>query len=181
MVSTVNSLIVKELIQRYQHTRNCLVVDYQGVKALETTELRKDLGTKNIHLEVVKDTLASLAFKKIGLDDMGRLLEGPSALVSGETDSVVLAKTIVAWSKKVPSLKIKGGIVEGRLISSPEVEALSRLPTRPVLYTQMATLLQSPLSRLAMMLSAPLYNLRGAIEAFKNKKALATQEDKNDN
>ena len=170
MVSIVNKAIVKELAQRYLHTRNCMVVGYQGVKALEANELRKDLYTKKIRLEVVKDTLASLAFKEIGLDDMGRLLEGPSALVSGPMDSAVLAKTVVEWSKKVPALKVRGGMVEGRIISSPEVEVLSRLPSRPVLYTQLVTLLQAPLSRLAMVLSAPLYNLRGDIAALKDKK-----------
>ncbi|HHT9119279.1 MAG TPA: 50S ribosomal protein L10 [Candidatus Hypogeohydataceae bacterium YC41] len=170
MVSTVNNLIVKELVQRYQGTRNCLVVGYQGIKSLETNELRKDLRTKNIHMEVVKNTLASLAFEEISLTDMKNLLEGPSAIVIGPIDPVVLAKTLVEWSKKMPSLKVKGGVIEGRIVSYPEVETLSKLPSKPVLYTQMVTLLQSPLSLLARTLSAPLYNLRGVIEAFKNKK-----------
>lgn len=170
MVSIVNDIILKELVQRYQNTRNCLVVGYQGLKALEANELRKDLGLKNIRLEVVKNTLASLAFKEIGLEDAGRLFEGSSALISGPADSAVLAKAVVEWSKKMPALRIKGGVIEGRLVSGSEVESLSRLPARPVLYTQMAALLQSPMSRLVMTLGAPLYNLRGALEAFKNQK-----------
>lgn len=170
MVSIINKAIVKELAQRYQHTRNCMVVGYQGLKSLEANELRKDLYTKKIHLEVVKDSLASLAFKEIGLEGIGRLLEGPSALVIGPMDSAVLAKTVVEWSKKVPALKIRGGMVEGRVISSPEVEVLSRLPTKPVLHAQFVTLLQAPLSRLAAVLSAPLHKLRGDLEALKDKR-----------
>ena len=170
MVSIINKAIVKELAQRYQHTRNCMVVGYQGLKSLEANELRKDLYTKKIRLEVVKDSLASLAFKEIGLEGVGRLLEGPSALVIGPMDSAVLAKTVVEWSKKVPALKIRGGMVEGKVISSPEVEVLSRLPTKPVLHTQFVTLLQAPLSRLAAVLSAPLHKLRGDLEALKDKR-----------
>ncbi len=171
MVSTVNSLIVKDLAQRYQNTRNYLVVGYQGVKALEANELRKDLGAKDIRLEIVRNTLASLAFKEIGLEDMGRFLEGPSAIVSGKTvDSVALAKAVMGWAKKLPSLKVRGGIIEGRVVSSPEVETLSRLPSKPVLYTQLVTLIQAPLSRLAMVLGAPVQNLRGVLEAVKDKK-----------
>lgn len=170
MVSVVNSQIVQELTQRYQHTRNCLVVEYRGMKAPEVNELRKDLGEKKLRMEVIKNTLAFLAFKEIGLDDMGKLLEGPSALISGAVDSVVLAKTVVEWSKKLPALKIKGGMVEGRIVSIPEVEMLSRLPSRPALYTQLVTLLKSPLGLLATVLNAPLQNFRGAMEALKTKK-----------
>jgi large subunit ribosomal protein L10 len=140
------------------------------MKAQEVNELRKDLWVKKIHLEVVKNTMASLAFKEIGQEGIGKLLEGPSALVSGAVDSAALAKTIVEWSKKVPSLKVKGAMVENRIISASEVEALSKLPAKPVLYTQLATLLQSPLSRLARVLNAPLQNLRGDMEALKNRK-----------
>jgi len=170
MVSIINKAIVKELAQRYQHTKNCMVVGYQGLKSLEANELRKDLYTKKIHLEIVKDSLASLAFKEIGLEGVGGLLEGPSALVSGPMDSAVLAKTVVEWSKKVPALKIRGGMVEGKVISSPEVEVLSRLPTKPVLHTQFVTLLQAPMSRLAAVLSAPLRKLLGGLEALKDKR-----------
>jgi large subunit ribosomal protein L10 len=85
-------------------------------------------------------------------------------------DSAVLAKAVVEWSKKVPALKIRGGMVEGKVISSPEVEVLSRLPTKPVLHAQFVTLLQAPLSRLAAVLSAPLHKLRGDLEALKDKR-----------
>ncbi len=170
MVSIVNELAVKELVQRYRHVRDCVVVNCQGIKALESNQLRKELGARNINVEVVRNTLVSMAFKEVGLDSAGKLFEGPSALVSGSTDSVVLAKAVVEWTKKIPSIKIKGGIIEGKVVSIPEVEALSLLPAKTVLHTQLATLVQSPLSRLAAVLSAPLRNLGACIEALKSKK-----------
>lgn len=168
--SRVNTLIVEELASRYRGIRNCMVVNYQGVDALHANELRKGLREKKINLEVVKDTLANLAFKEIGSVEAVGFFSGPSAIVSGTDDPVALVRTLVEWTKKVPALKIKGGLLEGRAISSQEVEKLSKLPPRPVLYAQIATLLKAPVSRLATILAAPLQNLRGALEAVKDKK-----------
>lgn len=170
VVSRVNTLIVKELTSRYRGIQNCMVVNYQGVNALQANELRKGLREKKINLEVVKDTLAKLAFKEIDSREVAGLFSGPSAIVSGAEDPVVLVKTLAEWTKKMPALKIKGGLLEGRVISSQEVEKLSKLPSRPVLYTQIATLLSAPMSRLGAVLAAPLQNLRGALVAIKDKK-----------
>ncbi|MFQ5861773.1 MAG: 50S ribosomal protein L10 [Candidatus Brocadiales bacterium] len=170
MINTVNTLIVKELASRYQVVHNCLVVNCQGVDALEANEIRRDLSAKRIHLEVVKNSLARLAFKEVGDGGLAELFSGPSAIVSGGDDPVVMAKTLMEWSKKVPALSIKGGFVEGRLVSAPEVERLSRLPSRQALYAQIATLIKSPMARLAMAVSAPLQKLYGVFNATKEKK-----------
>jgi large subunit ribosomal protein L10 len=76
----------------------------------------------------------------------------------------------VGWSKKVPALSVKGGLVEGRAISTPEVEQLSKLPSKTVLYAQIVTLIQSPMSRFAMAVAAPLQKLRGTLDAIREKK-----------
>lgn len=170
MVSAVNSLIVKELASKYSDVRNCMVINYQGISALEANELRKDLRARKIRLEIVKNSLARRAFEEVGGGEFVQLLTGPSAIVSGGDDPAVLARVLVGWSKKLPTLKIRGGLAEGRLVSSPQVENLSKLPPRPVLLAQMATLLVSPMSRLAVVMNAPLRNLHGALLAFKEKK-----------
>ncbi|MEE9584070.1 MAG: 50S ribosomal protein L10 [Candidatus Brocadiales bacterium] len=170
MASTINALITKELTTRYQGVHNCMVVDYQGINALEADDLRRDLCAKKMRLEVVKNSLAKLAFKGVGNGGLVELFSGPTAIVAGGDDPVVLAKTLVDWSKKVPALSIKGGLVEGRLVSTPEVEQLSKLPSREVLYAQIATLFKSPMTRFAMAVSAPLQKLRGVFDAIKVKK-----------
>lgn len=170
MVSPVNTLIVKELATRYRGVHNCLVVNYQGISALEANELRRDLSAKKIRFDVVKNSLARLALKEVGDSGLADLLNGPSAIVSGGEDPVVLAKTLVEWGKKLPTLGIRGGLVEGRLVAKSEVEELSKLPSRQVLYAQIARAIQSPTVRLAMAVSAPLQKLRNVLDAIREKK-----------
>ncbi len=170
MASTINALITKELNARYKDVQDCMILNYQGINAMEADDLRRDLGAKNIRFEVVKNSLVKLALKEVGNGGLAELLKGPTAIIAGGDDPVVLAKTLVGWSKKVPSLSIKGGLVEGRLISRPEVEQLSRLPSRDVLYAQMVTLISSPMTRFAMAVSAPVQKLRNVLDAVREKK-----------
>ncbi len=170
MASTINTLISKELTARYKGVQNCMIVNYQGINALEADDFRRDLESKEIRFEIVKNSLAKLAFKEAGNGGVAELFSGPTAVVAGGEDSVVLAKTLVAWSKKVPALVVKGGLVEGRVISTPEVEQLSRLPSKKALYAQIVTLIQSPMSRFAMAVAAPLQKLCGTLDAIREKK-----------
>lgn len=170
MASTINTLITEELTTRYQGVDSCVIVNYQGINAIEANDLRRDLCAKKMRLEVVKNSLVKLAFKGAGNGDLSKLFKGPTAIVAGGDDPVALAKTLVGWRKKVPALGIKGGLVEGRLISTSEVEQLSRLPSREVLYAQIVTLIQSPMTRFAMAVSAPLQKLRGVLDAVREKK-----------
>jgi large subunit ribosomal protein L10 len=170
MANKINTLIAKELTTRYQGVGNCVIVTYQGISAIDANDLRRDLYAKKMHLEVVKNSLAKLAFKGAGNGGLTELLSGPTAIVAGGDDPVALVKTLVGWRKKVPVLSIKGGLVEGRLVSPSEMEQLSKLPSRQVLYAQIVTLMQSPMTRFAMVVSAPLQKLRDVLDALREKK-----------
>ncbi len=170
MASTINILISRELAARYKDMQHCMIVNYQGINALEANDFRRDLESKAIRFEIVKNSLAKRAFEEAGNGEIAGLFSGPTAIVAGGEDPVVLAKALVGWSKKVPALSVKGGLVEGRAISTPEVERLSKLPSKTVLYAQIVTLIQSPMSRFAMAVAAPLQKLRGTLDAIREKK-----------
>ena len=113
MANELKELVVKEMVSRYRNVNNYLVVGYQGLKALEFDQLRKDLNKKKISLEIVKNSLAAIAFKEIGITGIVSALTGPSAIVSIEGDPVIMAKETFEWSKKMPPLKLRSGIVDG--------------------------------------------------------------------
>lgn len=100
MANELKKLVVKEMVSGYRNTGNYLVVGYQGIKALEFDRLRKDLRKKNICLEIVKNSLAVIAFKELGIAGIVSLLNGPSAIITGGDDPVIMAKETVEWSKK---------------------------------------------------------------------------------
>ncbi len=170
MASVINKFIAKELTTRYRGVQSCLILNYQGIGAMEATDFRRDLCAKNMRFEVVKNSLVKAAFKEMGNDGLIELFNGPTAIIAGGDDPVVLAKMLVGWTRKVPAMSIKGGVVEGRVVSVPEVERLSRLPSRTVLYSQMITLINSPMTRFAMGVSVSLQKLRGVLDAVREKK-----------
>ena len=100
MANELKKLIVKEMVAQYRNTNNYLVVGYQGINSLQFDELRKNLRKKKIYLEIIKNSLAAIAFKEIGIAGIVNLLTGPSAIATGEDDPAIMAKETFDWSKK---------------------------------------------------------------------------------
>ncbi|MGQ3686103.1 MAG: 50S ribosomal protein L10 [Candidatus Loosdrechtia sp.] len=170
MANELKNLIVKEQILKYGGRSNYLVVGYQGIKALEFDQIRRDLRKKNVHLEIVKNSLTILAFKQIGLAGGIDLLKGPSAIIAGQKDPVVTAKETVEWSKKIPSMALRGGYVDGVMLSADEIKELSTLPDLPVLRTQIVTGMNAPIVGVVNAFNSVLRGLVTVLQAVKEKK-----------
>ncbi|MCF6158138.1 MAG: 50S ribosomal protein L10 [wastewater metagenome] len=170
MANELKELIVKEMISKYQNKNNYLIVGYQGIKASEFDQLRSDLRKKEIHLDVVKNALMVIAFKQMGATGIVGLLNGPTAVVTGMEDPVVTAKEAVGWSKKISALTLRGGYVDGAVLSADEVNELAKLPTMPVLYTQIVTSMNAPIVGVVSAFNAVLRGLATVLQAVKDKK-----------
>jgi len=170
MANELKELVVKEMVTRYRNVNNYLVVGYQGLKALEFDQLRKDLSKKRISLEIVKNSLAAIAFKKIGITGIVDALSGPSAIVSLEGDPVIMAKETLEWAKKMPPLKLRGGIVDGVLISVEDIGNLAKLPSMLVLRTQIVTGINAPIVGVASAFNSVLRSLATVFQAVKEQK-----------
>ena len=99
MANELKELIIGEIVAKYQNTNNCLVAGYQGIKATEFDQLRKDMQRKKIGLQIVKNSLAVIAFKKIGMTGVVDMLKGPSLIVASESDPVLMAKEAIKWAR----------------------------------------------------------------------------------
>ncbi|KXK31179.1 MAG: 50S ribosomal protein L10 [Candidatus Brocadia sinica] len=170
MANELKELVVKGLISNYRNTSNYLVVSYQGIKALEFDQLRKDLRKKKICMEIVKNSLAVIAFKELGITGLVSVLTGPSAIVTGGDDPVVMAKETLEWSKKIPFLRLRGGFVDGTTVSVNDINDLAKLPAMPVLRTQIITGINAPIVGVASAFNAVLRSLATVFQAVKDKK-----------
>lgn len=170
MANELKELIVKEMVSKYRTANNYLVAGHRGIKALEFDQLRKDLRKKKICLEIVKNSLAVIAFKEIGITGIVNLLNGPSAIITGGDDPVTMVKETIEWSKKIPSLGLRGGFVDGAMLSVHEINDLAKLPTMPVLRAQIITGIQAPIVGVVGAFNAILQSLAIVLQAVKDQK-----------
>lgn len=170
MTNELKQSVVKELISNYRDKNNYLVIGYQGIKALEFDQLRKDLRKKKICIGIVKNSLAGIAFKEIGVRGVVDLLKGPTAIVTGGGDPVVMAKETIEWTKKIPFLSLRGGLVDGAMLSVHDINDLAKLPSMPVLRAQIITGIHAPIAGVAGAFHAVLRGLVTVFQAVKEKK-----------
>ncbi|HHT9135674.1 MAG TPA: 50S ribosomal protein L10 [Candidatus Wunengus sp. YC60] len=170
MANELKKLVVKEMVSQYRNTDNYLVVGYQGINSLQFDELRKNLRKKKIYLEIVKNSLAAIAFKEIGIAGIVNLLTGPSAIATGKDDPVIMAKETIEWSKKIPAFSLRGGFVDGSMLSAEDIKNLAKLPTMPVLRTQIVTGINAPIVGVVSSFNAVLRGLATVFQAIKDKK-----------
>jgi len=167
--------MTKELANRYAGTENCLVIDYQGITAQEEHQFRRMLEGKNLRMQVLKNSLAVRAFGEIGLDALVRFLEGPSAIVSGDSEVVDMCKVVSTWAGEHEKLAVRGGLMDGRTISADDAAKLAKIPPAEILYAQILAGIQNPMVCLAGAFNSILAHLGCALDAIRRKKE---EEDK---
>lgn len=146
--------VVQGLSEEFKGAQTLLVAEYRGLTVQQDTELRNALRKENVTYKVVKNTLATIAAKEAGLEGMDNLFVGPTAIAYSTTDVVAPAKVLQQYADKIEAFKIKGGIMEGNILSANDVKALASIPPRETLYAQVVCAIASPISGLAMILNA---------------------------
>ena len=165
----INRLLVKKAQTDYSKLTNMVVLVNLKVTSAENQEMRNTLREKKTRLRIVRSRLTMKAFNELGLKDAQKLFLGPTCIVDAE-DPVTAAKVAVDLVAKYnKSLKLAGGILEGKLLDAKEVEALSKSKTRPELLGDVVMLAKSPGSRVAAQLKGPGGRIAGAIKALVEK------------
>ncbi|MDQ0190393.1 50S ribosomal protein L10 [Alicyclobacillus cycloheptanicus] len=141
--------VVEEIADRLTRSKSTIVTDYRGLDVAEVTELRRQLREAGIEYQVLKNTLTRRAADKVNLTDLHAYLTGPTAIAFGYDDPVTPAKILNDFAKRHKDLELKGGIVEGRVISAAEVANLASLPSREGLLSMLLSVLQAPMRNFA--------------------------------
>ena len=159
--------VVAELTEKLRTADTLIVTDYRGLTMPQIDALRGRLLESGAKFTVVKNTLTRRAAEAAGVDALLALLEGPSAIafIESDGDMVAVAKALADSARETKVLEIRGGILQGREISSADVEELSKLPPFDVLRGQVLGVVIGPLTQLLALVNAPLQNLVGLIDA----------------
>jgi len=164
MSKFVKQLMIDDLRRSLNGVRDVLVVGVKGIDAITDNQMRLDLRKQDITVMVVKNSLARLVCKEVGLEHATDYLDGPSALVWGGPSVVDLAKAIDAWAKKIKTLEVRGGASEGQKIGAEDVKALLNMPSKEELIGQVLGLLLSPPRQVLSMLTAPASQVLSQLE-----------------
>ena len=158
--------IVAALTEKLQGSVAGVIVDYSGITVAEDTEMRRKLRENNVDYSVVKNTLLRFAINNSGLTELDSLLNGTTSLAVSVDDPVAPAKIIKEYADKLNDrFEIKGGFMDGKVISLEEVNALASIPALPVLQAQVLGTMLAPISSFACVIKAIAEKLGGPVEA----------------
>jgi len=159
---------VAELTEQFRSSNAAVLTEYRGLTVAQLKELRRSLGAQTQYA-VVKNTLTKIAAKQAGFDQLGGLLQGPSAIAFVQGDPVEAAKGLRDFAKAHPLLVIKGGVMEGKALSADEIKQLADLESREVLLAKLAGAMQASLQNAVSLFAAPLSQTARVIEALRQK------------
>ena len=143
---------VKALAEKIKNSKLVLLTDYRGISVDEVTALRAELRKTNAEYKVIKNNLLKRAFDLNDESSLDEVLEGPTAMISTEDDYLAPTKVIYKYTKDHDFYKIKGGIVEGKIMTPEEIVTIAKLPSRQELLAKLAGSLLGNITKLAVSL-----------------------------
>jgi len=162
--------LVEQLTEKLQRAQAVVLTDFRGLDVAATNELRARLRKEGVEYRVVKNTLIRRAAAQAGIEGLDSLLEGPTALAFGYDDPVVPARELARFAKDFNQLQIKGGILQGRVIDTKEIQRLAELPSRDELLAKVVGGVQAPLYGLVGVLTATLRSFVYAVDALRRQR-----------
>jgi len=150
---------VDKLGKDLQNVSSLIVTTYSKLTVAQDYELRKALRSSGAKYAVVKNTLAERAAKGTKAEGVLKDLSGITSIAYTEGDPVALAKTLSKYAKDNPEFTFKAGVVEGRVISIKEIQALATMPSKEEIYSKLLFLINAPAQRLVTAMNAVGRNL----------------------
>ena len=145
--------VVEALTGKIQESTSVVFVDYKGISVAQDTELRKQFREAGVEYSVVKNTLTNFAAKNAGYD-FSEVLNGTTAMAYTTGDPIAPARIVCEFAKKnkMKTLNIKGGVVEGSVLSADQLNGFGELPSKSALVASVLGTFLAPISSLAFVL-----------------------------
>ena len=144
---------VKALAEKMKNSKLILLTDYRGINVTDDTTLRKDLRNANTTCSVIKNNITRRALQECGIEGLEDKLIGPTAVIMSEEDYLEASKIIYKFSKDNDFYKIKGGVIDGKVMTAEEIITLEKLPSREDLLSMLAGALLANISKVAVALN----------------------------
>lgn len=158
--------VVDEVAAKLASSDAAILTEYRGMSVGQLANLRRTLREAGGEYKVYKNTLARLGAAKAGIEGLDDLLVGPTGITFITGDAAAAAKAIKEAAKANPMLVLKGGTMDGKVLTAKDIEALADLPSRDVLLSMIAGAFQAPLVKTASLLQALPRNFAYGLKAL---------------
>jgi len=167
--------IVQEMTELMKNAKSIVFADYQGLSVKDLKDLRGKMKEQGVNFQVAKKTLIRISAKNAGLDVEipNSILEGPVGAAFSMNDEISAAKLIHTFGKKNKNLKLRGSILEGKVLSIADTQALAQLPSREELIAKLLYVIKSPISGFHGVLNNTIASFVRALNAVKEQKEQA--------
>src|SRR3954464_4349680 len=145
---------VEKLGAELKNVSSLIISTYSKLTVAQDYELRKTLRSSGAKYRVVKNTLAERAAKGTKVAEVLKNLTGVTSIAYTEGDPVALAKVLSKYAKDNPEFTFKAGVVEGRVVTVKDIEALATMPSKEELYSKLLFMLNAPAQRLVTVMNA---------------------------
>ena len=143
---------VSDLASKMKEAKLILLTEYRGINVEEVTSLRNDLRNAKAEYKVIKNNITKRALEEAGINGLEDQLEGPTAVIMTEEEYSEPIKAIYNFTKDHDFYKIKGGVVEDKVMTADEIITLAKLPSREELLSMLAGALLGNITKLAVAL-----------------------------
>lgn len=164
---------IAEIATNISESQAIFAVDYRGISVPQVAELRAKLREADASFRVVKNSLTERAADETGAAELKPYLKGPTALTFVRGDAALAAKAVADYARATQLLPFKGGLMDGSVVDAEQIRAISRLPSREVLYGQLVGMVASPISGLVRSLGGLIGGLAVALGQVHEQKAAA--------
>jgi len=161
--------LIADYADKLARSKAIFLTDYRGLTVSDMEALRTKIREAGGGYSIVKNTLAARAMQVAGLPVPEAMLNGPTAIGFAYKEAPAVAKALEDFAKEGKILQIKGGVLEGKTLSSHDVAALANLPPREVILAQLLGLLQQPGNRVAGVVNAAGSKLAATVKAYAEK------------
>jgi large subunit ribosomal protein L10 len=162
---TEKEQVIGELHEKMAKAKAAIVAEPKGLTVAVVTDLRKKLRDAKVDYRIVKNTLAARAAKGTPVEPVAEQFRGPTALVMSYDDVVTPAKLLAEFMKDRENFKIRGAVVDGRVIDAKGVQALAKMPGLQELRAQIAMMIAQPATKLARIIGTPGQQLARVVAA----------------
>ncbi|HSG31341.1 MAG TPA: 50S ribosomal protein L10 [Thermodesulfobacteriota bacterium] len=162
--------LAKDYGEKFKEASSVFVLDYKGLTVKEIQDLRRSVKKANAQFSVVKNSVLKYGAEGSEVEKIADMFIGPTAVAISKEDPVSIAKAFVDSIKTLPQVKLKGGLVDGSVLSESEITSLSKLPSREAMLGQFVGMLNSPLTGFLATIKNMQTKLVYALNEVKNTK-----------
>jgi large subunit ribosomal protein L10 len=161
---------VDDLTEDLENSSNAFLLSYSKLNGNAIGDLRKNLQKAGARMVVSKNRIAGLVLRNMGKEALAGAIKDQTAFVVSDQDSADISKILVNYAKGFELLRVKGGLLEGRVLNEAEVQRLSDLPPRGVLRAQLLGIIQAPITRLMGAMNAKTRDLLSILKQYSEKR-----------